>query len=392
MPVDSRLKKRLRSLLLSDDPRQSLRIRRSFLGIAGYLLWIIAYLIFCYLGLQRASMPVVGLICLLMLACNLVFYVIMRSGINRRFKDPSLTISQIMVGIFWVGVLSYYTDSSIRGSILILFVVIFIFGIFRLNLSQFFSLVAASIGVYGVSMVTLHYNQPAAVDLYIETIRSALLLATLSFFSLIGNYIYRLRKKMVRANGELQRALETIERIAIHDELTNIYNRRHMFTILNREKSLADRSKRSFTVCLMDLDDFKQVNDTYGHLTGDAVLKHFARAIQEDIREEDYLARYGGEEFLVVFTNLYCLENSAECAQRLRQTVERLRFPDMPPEIRITVSVGLTTYKPSESLDSLLSRADMALYAAKKNGKNRIEHIPPPQAPQEADISFPDSA
>ncbi len=369
--------KKLRGLFLTNDPKQSLRIRRSFLGGLGYLLWISTYLLFYYLGLQRGSTQTVMIIALLMLACNVIIYILLRSGYNLRFKDPSLTIFQISLGLIWVGVLSYFTDSNIRGSMISLFVVIFIFGIFRLSLSQFFALVTASVAVYGGAMLLLHHYHPDAVDLYIETIRSVILLATLSFFSVIANYIYRLRKKMVTVNTNLQRALETIERIAIRDELTGIYNRRHMFTILNREKALADRTQQAFTICLLDLDDFKQINDTHGHLTGDTVLKHFAQAITNDIREEDYLARYGGEEFLVVFTNFHRLENSAECAQRMRKTVEKLQFPDLPEEINITVSIGLTTYQPDESLDKLLSRADTALYKAKENGKNRVEHLPP---------------
>ena len=201
------------------------------------------------------------------------------------------------------------------------------------------------------------------------------------WFSPLGYYIYNLQAKVVQTNADLKTALGTIEQLAVHDELTSVYNRRQMFHVLTREKAFADRTKIPFVVCLMDLDDFKQVNDTYGHLPGDTILRAFAQTIKHDIRREDYIFRYGGEEFLVVFTGTRCLDNSADRAQRLRAATARLSFPEISDQVKVTTSIGMTTYQPGEAIDSLLSRADAALYKAKKNGKNRVEYIAPPQVP-----------
>lgn len=332
-----------------------------------------------YLGLARTTLKLTAIACLLMLASNGIFFFLIRTGLNKRFKDPSLTAAQIIVAILWMGALSYFATSELRGSMIALFLVIFIFGVFRLSLREFFALVAVAIAVYAASILLLHHNQPEAVDLYLEAIRCVILLATLGWFSLLGNYIYQLRQKMARTNVELKKALDTIQQLAIHDELTNVYNRRHMFTILNREKAFSDRVKQPFTICLIDLDDFKKVNDTYGHLAGDVVLKDLTTAIKRKIRREDYMARYGGEEFLIIFKGPRSVEDSMESAERLRSLAEELTFAEMLSSVKITISIGMTIYRQGEPIDSFLSRADEALYMAKNEGKNQVIYLPPPE-------------
>ena len=145
--------------------------------------------------------------------------------------------------------------------------------------------------------------------------------------------------------------------------------------ILEREKALADRSGINFAVCLLDLDDFKQINDTYGHLAGDIVLRDFAQALKHDIRKEDYVARYGGEEFIVLFTGARCVDSGTDCALRIQAITRRLTFIDVHPDIRLTVSIGLTIYRFDETIDELLTRADTAMYKAKRSGKNRVEYM-----------------
>lgn len=350
---------------------------------ASYALLVVILVGCAYLGLFRTTILQTVLTCGAMFAGNLVFFLLIRAGVNKRFRDPSLTAAQIVVAIFWVGVLSYIAASELRGSMIALFLIIFIFGVFRLSLREFFALVAVAIAVYSTSILLLYHHHPEAVDFYLETIRCAILLAALGWFSLLGNYIYQLRQNMSRTNVELKKAFDTIKQIAIHDELTNVFNRRHMFTILNREKAFADRISRPFTICLVDLDDFKQVNDEYGHLSGDMVLKVFTWAVKGHIRKEDYIARYGGEEFLVVFTGPRNVEDGLDSAERLRGIAESLTFPEISQSLKITISIGMTIYHPTETIDSFLTRADKALYMAKNNGKNQVQYIPPPEPPEQ---------
>ena len=362
-------------LIPDEDHRQALRIRRFGLAAAGYLVWVLITLASHMLGLSRTTYTIIFACSVLMLLSLGIVYLLLRTGVNKQFKDPSLTVPQMVLACFWVGVTAYFTYSPIRGSIIALYVVIFVFGIFRLSLNQFFALVGVAIATYAGSNAILHHYHPEVVNPFLETIRTSLLAVALSWFSLIGNYIQRLREKVVTANTELQTALDRIEQLAIHDELTGVYNRRHLVNILEREKALADRSGINFAVCLLDLDDFKRINDTYGHLAGDIVLRDFAQTIKQDIRKEDYVARYGGEEFIVLFTGARCVDNGTDCALRLQAITRRLTFKNIHSDICLTVSIGMTIYRFNESIDDLLTRADTAMYQAKNSGKNRVAYM-----------------
>ncbi|MEA3223306.1 MAG: GGDEF domain-containing protein [Thermodesulfobacteriota bacterium] len=362
-------------ILPKDDPNQALRIRRFLMAAASYAMWMVLFAYCCYQGLTRITMVHISILFSLILLMNIAFYIIFRTGVNKRFKDASLTMPQMIAATFWIMVTAYYTANEVRGIVLLSYLVAFVFGVFRLHTRQFFILTFIAMAGYGFvifSLLTHHHE----INLQIEILRWIVLTAVLAWFSLIGSYIYGLRKRVVKTNSELSTAMETIEQIAIHDELTEVYNRRHMFTILKREKALADRGNSTFSFCILDIDDFKRVNDTYGHLTGDMVLRTLARAIQEDIREEDYLARYGGDEFILILA-YSCLADAVLCAQRIRKLSETLSFQDLPESFQITISIGVTVYKPFESIDDLLTRADHALYRAKANGRNRIEHDAP---------------
>jgi len=362
-------------ILPKDDPKQALRIRRFLMAAASYIMWMGLHAYCYYQGLVRTSLATISLAFCLVVLMNVAFYIIFRTGVNKHFKDASLTMPQMIAATFWIMVIAYYTVNEARGIVLSLYLVVFIFGVFRLRARQFFILTFIAMAGYGFvifSLLTYQYE----INLQIEILRWIVLTAVLAWFSLIGSYIYGLRKRVVKANSELSNAMETIEQIAIHDELTEIYNRRQMFTILKREKALIERGNPHFSFCILDIDDFKSVNDTYGHLTGDMVLRTLAQAIQEDIREEDYLARYGGDEFILILA-YPCIADAVLCAQRIRKLSENLSFQDLPESFQVTISIGVTVFQPFESVDNLLTRADHALYRAKANGKNRIEHETP---------------
>jgi diguanylate cyclase (GGDEF)-like protein len=359
-------------ILPKDDPNQALRIRRFLMAAASYIMWMALFAYCYYEGLARISLVLILLFFCIILLMNTAFYIIFRTGVNKRFKDASLTMPQMIAATLCIMVIAYCFTNESRGIVLSIYLVVFVFGVFRLQTRQFFILAFIALAGYGFVIFSLlaHHHE---INLQIEILRWIVLAAVLAWFSLIGSYIYGLRKRVVKANSELSTAMKTIEQIAIQDELTEIYNRRHMLTILKREKALADRGYPPFSFCILDIDNFKSVNDTYGHLAGDMVLRTLAQAIQKDIREEDYVARYGGDEFVLILT-YPCLTDAVVCAQRLRKLSENLSFQGFSESFQITISIGVTVYQPFESTDSLLTRADHALYRAKVNGRNRVEH------------------
>jgi diguanylate cyclase (GGDEF)-like protein len=166
---------------------------------------------------------------------------------------------------------------------------------------------------------------------------------------------------------------------SIRDGLTNLFNRRFMEIALDRELRRARRHQKPLAVLMLDIDHFKQLNDTYGHETGDVVLREVAAVMREAVRGEDTICRYGGEEFVAILPEL-AVDDALARAESLRHTVSELRLYHRGEALReITISIGVAIYPQNgESLDQLLSLADRALYEAKHLGRNRVvlaEHI-----------------
>ena len=165
---------------------------------------------------------------------------------------------------------------------------------------------------------------------------------------------------------------EEIYRLTTVDGLTQIFNRRYFVETLEREIGRALRYRRDLSLIMFDIDRFKQVNDTYGHLAGDHVLKHLATATKTRIRREDVLARYGGEEFAIILPEIDH-HNAMQFADKIRRIAERTPFKFEDTDIPLTVSVGVTCLG-SEVPDAtaFVKNADENLYAAKAAGRNQV--------------------
>lgn len=172
----------------------------------------------------------------------------------------------------------------------------------------------------------------------------------------------------------IQLANKRLEHLATTDGLTGLYNHRYFRERLDGELERAFRYRLPLSCLIFDVDNFKSLNDTFGHLLGDSVLKELAQHASGHIRKSDLIARYGGEEFVVILPQTDA-EGAATEAERLRLEIERHTFQGVPPERRVTVSIGAAALHHDVMMngDDLLHAADKALYDAKKNGKNRIE-------------------
>ena len=160
--------------------------------------------------------------------------------------------------------------------------------------------------------------------------------------------------------------------LSITDGLTLLYNSRHFFERLGSEIERAVRYDSFLSLILLDIDDFKQYNDTYGHPEGDKVLARLGEVIRESSRKADSAYRYGGEEFTVILPETE-VESAVNVAERIRNGLESLIFsPASGEEVHKTVSIGVAQYRPHEELSSFMNRADTAMYQAKEQGKNRV--------------------
>lgn len=175
------------------------------------------------------------------------------------------------------------------------------------------------------------------------------------------------------SGGNIERAYhEEIYRLTTVDGLTQIFNKRYFTEALAREIARACRYRREVSLVMFDLDHFKEVNDTHGHLAGDAVLRTLAATIKAKIRAEDIFARYGGEEFAIVLPEIDG-HNAHQFAEKVRRIVETTEFRFEETRIPVTISMGVATLNPEEpSPAALTKRADERLYEAKAAGRNCV--------------------
>ena len=175
------------------------------------------------------------------------------------------------------------------------------------------------------------------------------------------------------ADADQEAMLQQLYDASVTDALTGAYNREHFDTRLAAELSYCRRHGTDLSLLMLDLDHFKQVNDTYGHPAGDTVLVELAKVVVVDLRIEDVFARYGGEEFAVILRGIG-LEDATLVADRFRENIQRLQIRHENHVIRITASIGCASLSCCEewSSEELIAVADRRLYAAKRGGRNRV--------------------
>ncbi len=166
-------------------------------------------------------------------------------------------------------------------------------------------------------------------------------------------------------------AIENIKELSLRDQLTGLYLRRHMKDVLDDLLYNFNRYKKVFSIIMMDLDDFKDINDTYGHLAGDEVLKTVASILKRYTRHSDISFRYGGDEFIVLLPETQ-LEDALVVAEKIRKKISSVRFKKNEVEFTCSVSLGVTQVKEGDSVESILERVDEALYKTKRTSKGEI--------------------
>ena len=186
-------------------------------------------------------------------------------------------------------------------------------------------------------------------------------------------YIYD-HTKLHESNEKLQKLNLELKELSTKDFLTQLYNRRYFSDTTSRMLSLALRHKHNISVIVSDIDNFKIINDTYGHATGDKVIVSLANILKENSRESDIVARYGGEEFVILLYNT-SINDAQKIAENIRTIVENTQVLTNKNNLKYTLSLGVAQYKKDidADIESTINRADKSLYKAKINGKNRVE-------------------
>ncbi len=186
---------------------------------------------------------------------------------------------------------------------------------------------------------------------------------------------------------KIHRSEERIRQLSMVDEFTGLYSKAYVLRRLEEEMKRADRQQSSLIVSMLDIDDFKQLNDAFGHQFGDEVLKRVASALKQNVRLYDSVGRYGGEEFLLVLPDLV-EAGAVALIERLREKVAEERFYGEGQELRVSFSAGLVLWDQRASAEDLIRHADCALYSAKRAGKDQtVRYSEMPREPAGARVS-----
>lgn len=367
-PDSRRFRQRLGDVLFTADPAQRIRLQQASLAM---LLMVASAGVLVYAAqVAGTATGYVVVWTLLSMGGLVAMFVAIRSGWSRRFADPSLTLPQMLYAIT-SGAAAYAMAGPVRGATFAVLMVILMFGMFQLRPRVVGAVSVYALAVFAAVMAWQASRNPQVFAPAVEVGHFLMLVAMLPTVSLLAARLARLRERSRRQRHDIAQALVRIQELATRDELTGLVNRRHMSHLLERERQRGVRSGRGFSVAMVDIDHFKAVNDHYGHPVGDDVLRAFAQHAPQGLRSTDIVARWGGEEFVLL------LPEAALSAARIG--VERLRgriaatpmahLSGVP--IRVTVSVGLTEHIAGESVTQTLERADLALYEAKAQGRNR---------------------
>jgi diguanylate cyclase (GGDEF)-like protein len=215
---------------------------------------------------------------------------------------------------------------------------------------------------HGTMLHLSYLRDQEYMDIEAAITEFAVLMIALPWFAAMGGYVNRLRTRLAETHRKLEEAFERIQNIAIRDALTGAYNRRFLIETLGREQARAGRMGGSFSVCVIDVDHFKSVNDTFGHAAGDEILKQVAAVGARGLRAVDVFGRFGGEEFLVIRPDTD-RAGALLVAERIRAAMET--------ETKVTVTIGVAEHA-KDDVTAVLARADQALYRGKTAGRNQV--------------------
>jgi diguanylate cyclase len=358
----------LRDLLLGTEPRMRLRLTRSLaaagVGVIGMSIQFIAVL----MGLTDATLAALFTVVTL-LALSIV-YVALRTGWSERLQDPAMTMPQMVLGIVALAAV-YAINPAIRGMAMLIVAMSLVFGAFILPPARCRQLGLLAVATLGLVMAFSAWSQPTVFEPRIEAMHFMLAALVLPVTAYVAGELSAVRESQQGQKRELRAALDRLQQLATHDELTGLPNRRQMTELLALETRKATRNNTPLCFGLIDIDHFKQINDTLGHQAGDQTLVLFARLLSTVLRAGDLLARWGGEEFLLLLPAT-SQEEGLHIAERLRTTCADSPAWASLPGCKVTFSAGLVLHRPGDTGAHTIARADAALYEAKGAGRNRV--------------------
>lgn len=200
-----------------------------------------------------------------------------------------------------------------------------------------------------------------------------MVLSTPTAFGIFGAYLGRLQDEIISQKQSLEMLNTLLKAQSMTDDTTGLFNHRHLMEEIEKELTRARRYKRFLSGMMVDIDNFKEINDYYGHLTGDSVLREVAELLKKSLRKVDIVGRYGGDEFLIILPETNG-DVALAVAQRIQKDIQQHRFRTMRDYITVSVSIGVVHFSDSKDFDktAFVEKLDEAMYKAKSLGKDRI--------------------
>ena len=361
-------------------------LQRSALAILGpdrhtrghtsiILLCAVMYAICCAAAAHAATVGMMlpfgpQILTIVTFPAHLIFYVLVRSGVTRHWRDPGLMVLQNLYALLAISFAYITLAPSERCMVLVLIALVIVFGMYthapRLSVMNG----VLAMVLLGAAMGVLSSVDPTYYPPQLELLRFGVMLGSLPVLIFTAYLISSWRQRLSTQRRELQQALDQVQQLATRDALTGLYNRRHMQEKLAYAAQRFQRYGERFTVALIDLDHFKRINDEHGHVVGDQALMAFASAASMVLRDTDTLARWGGEEFLFLMPNT-SPQKATIALDRVRDALASVTVSQAAPQLRLRFSAGLALCLGQEGTDATLERADQALYQAKSAGRHR---------------------
>ena len=357
-----------RARVVHSESKQRVRVHRFLLAASAYAVCLPLLAIAEYLKILSPGAAIAT--ALVMIAVNLALYVVFHINLNERFADPSLTWPQVIAATIVLMFVVYHANGD-RGMALMMTLVVLSFGTFRFSTREFLQASGFILAAYAAVINLLMWFAPERIDVPVEGFRWTMLALVLPCYAVVAGRLSELRQRVRRTNEELSQALEMIQKMATHDTLTGLPNRALFNEALGHAIARSARQQRAAALFFLDLDRFKNINDTLGHAVGDRVLQEAARRLTAAVRASDMVARLGGDEFVLLVEEFNEQSDLVAIASKIQAAFEPTFTVDAL-ELALSVSVGICTY-PQDGTDAqvLLSNADIAMYRAKDQGRNR---------------------
>lgn len=359
---------RVANWLLGADFQQR---RRLLMVLTTALVYGVCLLLVVY-GVYFDIFPLAGVapVAALLALTPVIFFIVIRAGLNLHFAEPSLAFPQALCAQTFLA-MAYGAVGPVHPGILMFLTMVMLFGMFDMGPRKVRLVMLYTLCLMSVVMAWSSYRDPVGYPPEYEVFYFAVMCTLLPTITSLSLQLAKMRDRLRTQKGELEQALEQIQKVATHDELTGLANRRHMIALLGEHIERRARGGPGFSVALADIDHFKNVNDTFGHRVGDEALSTFALQARAQLRSTDIIARWGGEEFLLLLPETNPPGDPNVGVERLRGALAVARASEHAPHLRIAFSTGLTRYIDGEAIDDMIERADRALYRAKSSGRNR---------------------